>query len=258
MRIQADFHTHTHFSDGKGSIEENVLAARAKGLKKVAITDHGPGHLGFGIKRHQLKEMREVVDLLNRKYEDIEILLGLEANILNEDGDIDVDVSLLSYLDLLLAGYHFGSSPRKLVRDIAFHSNNWFKNRSKTIYERALKANTKAFINAMRRHDIDIITHPGAKGPLDIDAIARVAEETGTALEISASRHAYLTTEDILIAKQYKVDFTVNSDAHIPEGIGEVEGGLMRAEAAGVALESLLNNREEFPNRHRRGGKYEL
>ena len=256
MRIQADFHTHTHFSDGKGTIEENVLAARAKGLKKIAITDHGPGHLGFGIKRHQIQEMREVVDLLNKKYEDIEILLGLEANILNEDGDIDVDDSLLIYLDILLAGYHFGSKPSKLFRDLMFHSNNWLKDTSSKIYQRALEANTKAFVNAMRRHNIDIITHPGAKGPLDIDMVAKVAEETRTALEISASRHAYLTTEDIIIAKKYKIDFTVNSDAHTPEGIGIVEGGLVRAEAAGVPIETLLNNRDDFPNRS--GGKHEL
>ncbi|MBN2897133.1 MAG: PHP domain-containing protein [Clostridia bacterium] len=249
MRIEADLHTHTHFSDGKGSIEENVLAARAKGLKRIAITDHGPGHLGFGIKRHQLKEMRAIVDILNRKYDDIEILLGLEANILNEDGDLDIDDELLEDLDILLAGYHFGSSPKKWPRDITFHSNNWFKKRSKKIYEKAMAANTKAFVNAMRRYDIDIITHPGAKGPLDIEAVAKVAEETHTAMEISASRHAYLTVEAIEIARKYRVDFTVNSDAHVPEGIGEVEGGLERAEAAGISIESLLNNRADFPNR---------
>lgn len=243
MKIKADFHTHTKFSDGKGTIEENVLAARAKGLEKVAITDHGPGHLGFGIKRQQLKEMREVIDLLNKKYDDIEILLGMEANILNEDGDMDIDDELRQYLDILLAGYHFASVPRKLIRDIAFHSNNWFKNKSKTIFEKAKKANTNAFVNAMRRYDIDIITHPGAKGPLDIEQIAKVAEETNTALEISASRHAFLTTEDILVAKKYNVVFTVNSDAHTPDKIGEVDGGLSRAIEAGVPLESLLNNR---------------
>jgi len=252
LKIQADFHTHTHFSDGKGTIEENVCAAIKKGLKRVAITDHGPGHLGFGIKRHQLKEMREIVDLLNRKYEDIEILLGLEANILNEDGDLDIDDELLQYLDILLAGYHFGSSPKKLLRDVTFHSNNWFKNKSKKLYKRAWTSNTKAFMNAMRRYDIDIITHPGAKGPLDIDAIAKVAEETNTALEISASRHPYLTLEAIEIAKRYDVKFVVNSDAHIPEGIGDVDGGLERAEAAGISTETLLNNCERFPNRMRR------
>ncbi len=246
MMIQADLHTHTHFSDGKGTIEANVLAAREKGLKRVAITDHGPGHMGFGIKRHQLKEMRDIIDLLNKKYDDIDILLGMEANILNEAGDLDVDDDLLQYLDILLAGYHFGSSPRKLIKDVAFHSHNWFKNKSKTIYNKALEANTHAFINAMRRYNIDVITHPGAKGPLDIDAVAKVAEETGTALEISASRHAFLTTEDIIIAKKYNVVFTVNSDAHMPERIGEVEGGIERAIAAGVPLETLLNNQLEW------------
>ena len=49
-RMIYDHHTHTVYSHGKGSIEDNVKVALSKGLKSVAITDHGPGHLTYGLK----------------------------------------------------------------------------------------------------------------------------------------------------------------------------------------------------------------
>ena len=48
-RMIWDIHTHTTYSHGKGTIEENVNAALALGLEEIAITDHGPGHLTYGI-----------------------------------------------------------------------------------------------------------------------------------------------------------------------------------------------------------------
>ena len=52
--------------------------------------------------------MRQVIDEMNAKYDDIEVLLGLEANVLDVDGHLDVDDSILELNDVLLAGYHFG------------------------------------------------------------------------------------------------------------------------------------------------------
>ena len=49
-RMVYDHHTHTIYSHGKGSIEDNVRVAAARGLKSVAVTDHGPGHLTYGLK----------------------------------------------------------------------------------------------------------------------------------------------------------------------------------------------------------------
>ncbi|MDD6880048.1 MAG: PHP domain-containing protein, partial [Firmicutes bacterium] len=81
-RMVYDHHTHTVFSHGKGTIEDNVKVASAKGLKSVAITDHGPGHLTYGIKRGKLIGMRQEIERLKPLYPDMEILLGVEANTL--------------------------------------------------------------------------------------------------------------------------------------------------------------------------------
>ena len=61
-RMVYDHHTHTIYSHGKGTIEDNVKAAIAKGLESVAITDHGPGHLTYGIDRNKLPQMRAEIN----------------------------------------------------------------------------------------------------------------------------------------------------------------------------------------------------
>ena len=59
MNITVDYHTHTTYSHGKGSILDNALSAKERGLSEIAITDHGYGHHAFGIKQKKLPEMKE-------------------------------------------------------------------------------------------------------------------------------------------------------------------------------------------------------
>ena len=66
-RMKFDWHTHTTYSHGKGSVEDNVLEARRKGLESVAITDHGPGHFGYGFRRKDIPAMRRDIDEMNRR-----------------------------------------------------------------------------------------------------------------------------------------------------------------------------------------------
>ena len=65
MQILADYHTHTKYSHGKGTIEENVLEAISKGIKTIGISDHGYKHLAYGIKLNDIYKMREEIDKLN-------------------------------------------------------------------------------------------------------------------------------------------------------------------------------------------------
>lgn len=239
MRILSDYHTHTIFSHGKGTIEENVDAARKIGLKILAISDHGPGHMGFGIKKRKYKEMRRIIDELNERYDDIEILLGLEANILDIDGHLDVDDEILEMNDILLAGYHFGSKPVRLVRDMMHHAGNYLSKNGKH-NAKLMEANTVSLINAMQRYNIDVLTHPGAKGPIDVKRVAKAAAETNTALEINAS-HGFLTVNQIKEAMEYDIKFSINSDAHHPNDIGNFVKAVRRAEAAGLTYDRILN-----------------
>ena len=105
-RMIYDHHTHTVYSHGKGTIEDNVRVASQKSLRSIAITDHGPGHLTYGLSMEKLGEMREEAERLKSVYPEVEVLLGVEANTLRVAPYLDVEDK--SPFDILLAGYHFG------------------------------------------------------------------------------------------------------------------------------------------------------
>ncbi|SHH17821.1 PHP domain-containing protein [Tepidibacter thalassicus] len=236
MNVIADYHTHTVYSHGKGSIEDNVKVAISKGLKTIGISDHGYKHMGFGIKYRDIPKMREEIDYLREKYPNINILMGIEANILDEDGNIDVDDKVRKYFDYIMAGYHFGSTPTKLIKG----SLNHFINLVGPLKKFAIKYNTNAVVNAMKKNDIFIITHPGAKAMIDLVEVAKVAKETNTALEIN-SRHGHLTIEELKLIKDIGVKFAIGSDAHEPESVGNFIDGIYRAKKAGVDIKSIIN-----------------
>lgn len=240
--LTADYHTHTRFSHGKGDIEDNVQAAIRLGLKTVAISDHGYGHMGFGIRKSDLPFMKERIMILRERYPEIEILLGMEANIMDPDGSLDVDEEDMKYLDILLAGYHFGSAPKGWT-GVKYHGANFI---ARIGYEtaQAKAQNTQAFCNAMLRYPINILTHPGAKGPVDIGQVAAVASQRGVWLEIN-SHHGFLTVEQIVEAAPSGVKFVISSDAHRPEDVGKCDKGLERALKAGLDPDQLVNFRLE-------------
>lgn len=242
LKLTADYHTHTRFSHGKGDIEDNVQAALRLGLKKIAIADHGYAHMGFGIRKSDLPLMKEKIIILRERYPEIEILLGMEANILDPDGTLDVDDEDLKLLDVLLAGYHFGSAP-KGWSGIKFHGLNLI---ARGGYESAMakELNTQAFCNAMLRYPVNILTHPGAKGPVDILRVAAVAAQRGVWLEIN-SHHGFLTVEQIREAAPSGVKFVIDSDAHRPQDVGQCDEGLKRALDAGISTDQLVNFRLE-------------
>ena len=234
MNILADYHTHTTYSHGRGTIEDNVVEAIKKGIKTIGISDHGYKHLGFGIKLKDLKKMREEVDLLNDKYKDINIRLGMECNILDNKGNIDTNDEILKFCDYIMAGYHFGSTPTSFKGVLNHFSNRLLKS------ERTKEYNTLALINAMKNNDIFIITHPGDKGEVYIEEVAKVAKETDTRLEINSS-HGFLNVSQINKIKDIKNKFVIGSDAHIPQRVGDFEVALDIIKEANLDI-SLIEN----------------
>ena len=234
MQILADYHTHTKYSHGKGTIEENVLEAISKGIKRIGISDHGYKHLAYGIKLNDIYKMREEIDKLNEKYSNIEILLGMECNILDIYGNIDINDKIIENCDYIMAGYHFASTPTSL-RSMLNHCNNYIiKN------EKSKDYNTNAIINAMKNNDIFIITHPGDKGEVYIEEVAKVAKETDTRLEINSS-HGFLNVSQINKIKDIKNKFVIGSDAHIPQRVGDFEVALDIIKEANLDI-SLIEN----------------
>jgi len=235
-RMIYDHHTHTTFSHGKGSIEDNVKVAVQKGLKSIAITDHGPGHLTYGIDRNKIKVMREEVERLKLVYPQIEILLGVEANTIRVAPYIDLTEEDKKDLDIVLAGYHFGILKAGMVPNYINSHTGLFSGENSSLKVE----NTAMILNALYENDIAVLTHPGDKGPFDIEDIAKACVDTDTMIEINA-KHKHLNVEEIKLAAKYDVKFVIGSDAHISSKVGSFEEPLIRALQAGLDPERIVN-----------------
>lgn len=243
MKIFADYHTHTIYSHGKGTIQENVDEAIRKGLREVAISDHGPSHVTYGVRRKDVKKMREEIDTINKETNEIKVKLGMEGNIISTDGKIDIDKDILKDLDMVLVGYHFGALPHRISDGFNIHVNNVLAKYLPSVDRKARVINTKAVIEAVYNNPIDLITHPGSKANIDTAELAKAAAKRNTALEINSS-HGHLTVEYIKVAMKEGVKFIISSDAHKPQDVGNVKAGIDRAVAAGLKVEQILNAEE--------------
>lgn len=243
-RMTFDYHTHTLYSPGiikphgKGTMEQNVQAAIAKGLEGIAISDHGPGHMFYGMKREKINEMQDEIFRLRKKYPEIEIYFSVEANVIfrKKGTCLDIKPDEADCFDFLLAGYHLGTSRSNMIGNWCDEHRLTFPNERR----RLLKENTWMTVKAIRENNIRILTHPGDKGKFDIALIARACAEEGTWMEINNS-HKHMTVDEIKIAMREDVDFVIGSDAHSPEWVGCFEKGLERAFEAGLPLDRIIN-----------------
>ncbi|MCQ2546774.1 MAG: UDP-N-acetylmuramate dehydrogenase [Clostridia bacterium] len=238
-----DLHTHTTYSHGKGSIEDNVRVALEKGLEYVAISDHGPGHLFYGVNRSDFDNIRNDIDKMSIKYQSINVRNSIEANIIhasssgrNSNG-LDISPDEFGQFDFVIAGFHFGCLRCSSIR-------NWLWSHGFKAGEESLRrSNTKMICDALKLNDIAILTHPGDKGPFDISEIARTCAETDTLIEING-RHGHLDTEEIKEAARVEgLKFVISSDAHTPDAVGSYRTALQRAIDAGLDLKRIVNIR---------------
>ncbi len=245
MKCTGDFHTHSEYSHGKGMLRENIEAAINKGLKKLAITDHGPQTWNFiklGVKNaEELLEIAKKINLLQLEYPEIKLYSGVEANIMNRDGEIDVPASVLEQLDITAVGYHLLIFPfnlrsaKEIIIDNRF-TYKFFPGKRDEIRQR----NTESLIKTVQNYDVDFITHPGYGVDIDTYELARVCAEEDTYLEINA-RHGQLTEGFVRAAAESDVKFIINSDAHSPKQVGDQDAGLRIVERLNLSKERLIN-----------------
>lgn len=238
MDIRADLHTHTRYSHGSGTIQENVDAAVKKGLLTIGISDHGPANIGIGVKLEDFEKMRDEIEKLKSVYTKIDILLGCEANVISIDGKLDIPQYILDKLDYVMAGLHPIVVPASLYDGLNLFLGNLIGKH--VAVEKVMKNNTTALINAINNYNIDIITHPGLHLPINTALLAQTAAKKGTALEINAG-HGSMTIEYVKIAKSCGAKFAIGSDAHCPEKVGELENGIDIAKKSGLVEKDIIN-----------------
>ncbi len=224
MQIIADMHTHTIASGhAYSTINELAQEAARKGLLALAITDHGPAIPG-GPHLYHFGAMRFIPSTI----QGVRILTGVEANIIDLNGTLDLPEEYLQRLDFVMAGLHEGYGMDDLGAD----------------------RNTTAVVNAMANPRVKAISHPGNPVfPLHFETIVDAARQTGTALEFNNSSftisrkgsrpHCESLAE--LVARS-GAPAVVGSDAHIAQGVGEFATAVEVLVAAGVRPQQVINS----------------
>ncbi len=242
MEIVSDYHTHTRYSHGRGSVADNARAGAARGLQAVGIADHGPrSYPWIAAGPAALRTMVGEVRRLNAGGElSARVLAGVEANVVSLDGALDVPAEILEKLDVVLAGMHPTIIPPTWRDGWNLLVLGRLDRLGGTWRLRARNINTKALVEAVRRHDVDILTHPGWGLQVDTRELARTCADRETAMEINAS-HGHMTVDYCRLAAREGCVFSLGSDAHRPEDVGRLDSALQIAAAAGLRPEQILN-----------------
>ena len=225
--IRGDLHMHTHYSDGADTLDAMVAAGCRLGYEYIAITDHSErAAASRTLTRSALSRQRDEIDAIRRRYPDITILHGIEADIM-PDGSLDFPDRVLERLDIVLASLH----------DSAHHD---------------AKKLTWRCIQAIRHPLVTIVTHPANRlvgrregYPLDFDAVYEAAAETGTALEVDgAPSHLDLDGEHARAAVAAGVTLSIDSDCHRAQWLErQMRLGIGTARRGWVERRHVLNAR---------------
>lgn len=222
----SDIHTHS-IASGHGTsatISNMAKAASRRGLRLLGITDHGPATLAAGTPSY----FRSLTYSPRKRF-GIELLYGAELNILDTDGRLDLEDSLLDRLDYAIA---------------SMHSQNY---KSGTREE-----NTLAYINAMKHPQVKILGHcDNPQYPVDYETLARCARKENVIFEIneaSLAPYGYRgdtranNAEILRCCRKYQIPIVLSSDSHGPEHVGDFTYAAEFVHEAMFPESLILNN----------------
>jgi len=224
--VRGDLHMHTTASDGTASIEEMALAAKALGRKYIAITDHSKRvSMARGLDASRLRAHWKEIDRVRKKVDGIEILKGVECDIL-EDATMDLSDDVLAEADWVIGVLHYGlKQPREQIM--------------------------KRLLAAVRHPHVDAIGHPSGRligrrqgANIDYATFFRAAAEHGVLLEINANPQR-LDLDDVQAraAKEHGLKIVIDTDAHSTEGLEMIPFGINQARRAGLEANDVANTR---------------
>ena len=231
MQFVADLHTHTIASGhAYSTVLEIARAAADKGLTMIAITDHGPSMPG-GPHPYHFGNLATIPASLFG----VRVLKGIEANVMDRDGTLDLDEYRLSRLDIVLAGMHALCAPGASVEE-----------------------NTRMMIQTMQNPWVDVIVHPGNPDYLiDIERVVRAAMEFDVALEVNNSsltgaRQGSKPHCDAIamMARQYGAKLMAGSDSHFAYNVGDFGAADALLTENHILPEKVLNTSTELVMQH--------
>lgn len=196
-------HTHTIASGhAYTTFVENVKEAAKNGLKLLGTSDHAPAMPGGA---HMFYFWN--LNVLPREYEGVTLLRGCEANIIDFEGNLDLDEDIFPRLDYIIASLHAPCI------------------RPGNVYD-----NTKALVRAIESKKVDIIGHPGNPTfPILEEVVVKKAKENDVIIEINNSSFSVREgskencNKIAELCKRYEVKVLLSSDAHTCFQIGKFD-----------------------------------
>jgi DNA polymerase (family 10) len=224
--LRGDLHAHTTWSDGGASIEEMAAAAKERGLKYLAITDHSQRTtIANGLDAKRLRRQWAEVDKINQRLRGFTLLKGVEVDIL-ERGGLDLDDEVLAQADWVVASVHFGQnqSREQITRRVIGALEN--------PYVSAIAHPTGRLINERKAYEIDL------------DTVLRAARDQGKLMELNANPRR-LDLDDVAcsMAKGYGVPVVISTDAHSINGLDVLRYGVLQARRGGLTKKDVANTR---------------
>src|SRR6266436_3986872 len=222
--LQGDVHMHTVETDGRNTIEEMAEAAKARGYKYMAITDHSK-NLAFanGLDDKRAVEHIQRIRAVDEQMEGIRIFAGVEVDIL-ADGTLDLSDSVLEQMDIVIASVHshFNQSPAEM---------------------------TDRLLKALQNPNTSLLGHPTGRLLLrreaygfDVDAVLKAAAQKKVAMELNAYPDRLdLCDRHLRLAKQHGVKIVINTDSHHTSHMEKIRFGLLQARRAWLTKEDVLN-----------------
>ncbi len=224
--IRGDLHCHTTWSDGRASVHDMALAARARGYEYLAICDHTPNvRVVPGLSSDDLARQAEEIAGVNEVVAPFRVLRGVECDI-RADGALDVEDSVLAELDWVQLSLHAGQ--RRTAAEL-----------------------TRMVTEAMRHPAVRALSHPKGRilnhrpeNALDLEEVFTVAKETGVALEVNGLPDRLdLSAAHVREALAAGVELVLNSDAHSERGLERLDLALATARKGAATNASVVNCR---------------
>lgn len=221
MILTADYHTHTPYSHGKNTVEENVARAKELDLKEIAIADHGFAHITYGIRRKVFENYKSECKAAAVKH-DIRVLVSMEANIRGVSGKTDMTEKDFDDFDVYLCGNHRFIRYDTFGDTFKYGIGNMLA--TKVLHrasDKRVQENTKAYIQTIKNNPIDVLTHLNYLCPANALEVAKCAADYGTYIELNAKKE-HLTDEELsAIVAKTQARFVIGSDAHSALRVGE-------------------------------------
>ena len=223
MNIRLDTHSHTLASGhAYSTILENARVAADRELELLAITDHAPWMADAPSVAHFFN-----YGALDKTLYGLEMLYGVELDIIDFDGNVSMEPELRRKMDLCIASFH------GIVLAAGSRAEN-----------------TRAHLQVMQQEGVQIIGHPDDAGvPLDYEALVLEAKQTGVLLELNNSsfhhpcRRGAVENNKVLLGlcERYGVPIALGSDAHFAPAVGKFDAAVALLEEIRFPEELVAN-----------------